>query len=171
MTALRYSRPRFRTGVLVAAVMTGAVCGGVWMLLTAFAVRHSTFYAGLTAGIFFAFVSATMLLRYMRGEVVLAVRPNGLFDTRWRAETVPWEMIREVVVRRKEDEIELDVYLWQTPSPERSRGDAHPSHTIDLASLDGSARSVIDAISGHARVRTEKGAEIAEIVPLSRAGG
>lgn len=158
MTRLRYSRPKFRVTLAVAAAMTLMVSGTVWMLLNAFRMPHADFYAGLSALVFFAFCSAAMLLRYLTGSVVLAVQPTGLFDARWRAQTIPWEEIREIVVRRIENEIELDVYLWrpQAKTPTRTDAPRHqPDHTIELAPLEGGARDVIDAIARHAAVRLD----------------
>lgn len=172
MTGFRYSRPRFRTSVLIAAVMTAAVCAGVWMLATVFGVRHAAYYAAIAATIFFAFISATMLVRYLRGEVVLAARPTGLYDGRWRSEAVPWDSIREVVVRRKEDEIELDVYLWQRQAADGSvRAQARPDHTVELAPLEGDAARVVEAIARHVRVRSETDAGEGGVTHLMRARG
>lgn len=161
MTRWHYSRPKFQITVAVAAAMTGMVAATVWMLLSAFGVARANFYAGLSALVFFAFCSAAMLLRYMSGGVVLAVQPTGLFDARWRSQAVAWEDIREVVIRRIEDEIELDVYLWRPQAryatPDGGRG-RRPDHVIELASLDGGARDVIDAIERHAAVRMDSAA-------------
>ncbi|GIL02309.1 MAG: hypothetical protein BroJett030_22080 [Alphaproteobacteria bacterium] len=171
MTRFRYSRPKFRVALAVGAALTATVCAVAWMVLSALGVGDAWLYAGLATAIFFVFVSATMLWRYLRGSVVLAVHPTGLYDSRWRREPVPWEAIREVVVRRREDEVELDVYLWQPRAMPGAWRDLRPNHTIELAPLDGSAAAVIAAIARHVTVRSDTGAGEAAIIPLLRARG
>jgi ABC-type nickel/cobalt efflux system permease component RcnA len=170
MSGYRYSRPKVRTALVVAAGLTAVVSGTAWMLMLAFHVRHADLYASASAAVFFAFVSATMLWRYLRNEVVLAVQPTGLYDSRWRSDAVAWEAVREVVVRRKEDEVELDVYLWQ-PQMSGGRREVRPDHTIELAPLEGSAASIVGAIAEHVTVRQDAGALGADAGSLLRARG
>lgn len=160
MTSLRYSQPKFRTTLAVAAALTAMVSGTAWMLLNAFNFAHADFYAGLTALVFFAFMSATMILRYVRNEVVLAVLPTGLFDARWQSEAVAWERIREVVARRRENEVELDVYLWR---PQRDAATRVPDHVIELAPLEGDAGPTVEAIARHVRLRVDAPMERAQL--------
>ncbi|MCB1461283.1 MAG: hypothetical protein KDJ90_02375 [Nitratireductor sp.] len=176
MTSLRYSRPKFRVTLIVAGAMTAMVSGTVWMLLNVFAMSHATFYATLSALTFFAFVSATMMLRYLRNDVVVAVRPTGLFDARWQAETVAWERIREVVARQRENDVELDVYLWR-PQTGRAAGETGggsenaPDHVIELAPLEGDVGKMIEAIARHARLRIDNLAGPIGSVPNDRLAG
>ena len=156
MTSLRYSRPKFRVTLIVAGAMTAMVSGTVWMLLNVFAMSHANFYAALSALTFFAFVSATMLLRYLRNDVVVAVRPTGLYDSRWQSDTVAWERIREIVARQKESDVELDVYLWRPQQAGKTgKPDNVPDHTIELAPLEGDTLGMIEAIGRHARLRID----------------
>ncbi|MCC2098637.1 MAG: hypothetical protein KDJ29_17205 [Hyphomicrobiales bacterium] len=158
MTSLRYSRPKFRVSLVTAAAMTAMVSATVWMMLRAFAVLHATFYAAVSAVVFFAFMSVRMLLGYLRNDVVVAAHPTGLYDARWRAEPVAWEQIREIVARRRENEVELDVYLWRAQSDEAGQagdGERVPDHVIELAPLEGDINSLIEAMDQHVRLHIE----------------
>lgn len=171
MTGLRYSQPKFRVTLVVAAAMTAMVSITLWMLMNAFGAIHADFYAILSAFVFFAFVSAAMLVRYLRNEVVLAVRPTGLYDARWRAEAVPWEMIREIVARRKENEVELDVYLWR-PQRKDSAGKAlSPDHVIELAPLEAGAEELMATLARHVTLRFENPADGRRLDGLARVEG
>ena len=152
MATMRYSRPKFRVTLLVACAITAMVSGVVWMLLNAFYVLRANFYAGLSALTFFAFISVTMLLRYLRDDVVLAALPTGLYDARWQTDPIAWERIREIVARRREDEVELDVYLWQ---PQSSESEHRPDHVIELAPLEGNADSLMETMARHVRFSVE----------------
>jgi hypothetical protein len=123
-------------------------------------MSHANFYTVLSALTFFAFVSATMVLRYLRNDVVLAARPTGLYDARWQSETVAWERIREIVARRRENDVELDVYLWRPQEAGRvkevpGRPDHVPDHIIELAPLEGDAGGMVEAIARHVRLRID----------------
>jgi len=180
MTSLRYSGPKFRVALVVAAALTAMVSLTLWMLLNAFHFAHTDYLAALSALVFFAFVSVAMLIRYLRNEVVLAVRPTGLYDARWQADTVAWQDIREVVVRRVENDVELDVYLWhrqssgqssgKPPAGGRERQDYRPDHIIELAPLEGDVAGVIRAIGHHVTVRAESPAGMGHLDLLARAG-
>ncbi len=149
MTTMRYSRPKFRVTLLVAGAMTATVSGMVWMFLNVFAMTHVGFYTALSAFVFFAFVSATMVLRYLRDDVVLAALPTGLYDARWQTDPIAWERIREIVARRMENEVELDVYLWR---PQSARSELSPDHTIELSPLEGDASNLVETIARHVRL-------------------
>ena len=185
MTSLRYSRPKIRVALVVAAAMTAMVSATLWMILNVFHFAHTDLVSALSALVFFAFVSVAMVVRYLRNQVVLAVRPTGLYDARWRAETIAWQDIREIVVRRVESEYELDVYLWhrqkpgQTPGHESGKSQAGgqsghqpdyvPDHIIELAPLEGDAASIIPAIGRHVSVRTDSPAGLGQFERLARA--
>ncbi len=152
----RYSRPKFRTTLVVAAGLTVMVAGLAWMMLIAFGSSHPRLWTGFAALVFFGFVSAGMLARYLRDQPVLAIYPTGLFYARHSGEPVAWETIREIVLRQREVEYELDVYLWKSQQMAARQSD-RPDFTIDLAPLDGEPSEILDAISGHARLRAETG--------------
>ena len=149
----RYSRPKFHVTLAVALGLTGMVTWLAWMMLTAFGSQHARLWSGLTALVFFGFLSARALLRFMRDEVVVAVYPTGLLDARYRRDIVPWESIREIVLRQSEQEFELDVYLWK-PQAAASRV---PDFTMELAPLDAGPGELVAAIGRHARIRGETG--------------
>jgi hypothetical protein len=152
----RYSTPKFRMTLAVAAGLTAMVAGLAWMLLVAFGNHHPRIWTALAALIFFGFVSAGMLLRFLRNEPVLAIYPTGLFYARHSREPLAWETIREIVLRQKETDYELDVYLWK-PQPLARKAAGSPDLSIELAPLEAHPAQVIEAIGAHARVRAETG--------------
>ncbi|MCU0789901.1 MAG: hypothetical protein MUE79_02430 [Nitratireductor sp.] len=152
----RYSAPKFRTTLLVASGLTVMVAGLAWMMLVAFGNAHPRLWTGVAALVFFGFVSAGMLVRYLRNEPVLAVYPTGLFYARHSSEPLSWETIREIVLRQRETEYELDVYLWKTQQASARQAD-RPDFTIELSILDAEPMEILEALSGHARLRAETG--------------
>lgn len=150
----RYSIPKFRVTLAVAVALTGMVAWMAWMLLVAFGNPHARLFTALAALVFFGFVSATMLIRFLRGEVVLAVYPTGLLDARHSPETLAWETIREIVLRQTEGDIELDVYLWKPQRP-ASAAARQPDFTIELAPLDAPAQTILEAVGRHIEIRSE----------------
>jgi hypothetical protein len=151
MTRFRLSASSMKTTVTVAAAMTATLAGLVWMVLTARGDPRALWWTLGAGTTFFAFCSAALLWRWLRGEAVLAVLPTGLYDARWRAEPVAWEEIRDLVLRRAEDEFSIDVHLWR---PQGQAG-ARPDHTIEISPLEGGVARIVEAIGRHAPVRIE----------------
>lgn len=151
MTRFRLSTASMRTMVSVAAAMTATISGLVWMALVAQGSPHTMFWTVAAGAAFFAFCSAALLWRYLRDDVILAALPTGLFDARWRREPVAWDAIRELVLRRVENEFELDVYLWRPQAKATNR----PDHVIEIAPLEGGVEAVVAAISRFAPVRAD----------------
>jgi hypothetical protein len=60
------------------------------------------------------------------------------------------------VLRQKESDYELDVYLWK-PQPLARTAAASPDISIELAPLEAHPAQVIEALAAHARVRSETG--------------
>lgn len=155
-TQYRYSRPKFQVTLAVALALTAMVTWLAWMMLTAFGNQHARAWSALVALVFFGFVSARAILRFLRDAVVVAVYPTGLLDARRGPDIVPWDEIREIVLRQSEREFELDVYLWKP----QARAESHvgrPDFTMELAPLDADAGEIVAAIGRHARIRGETG--------------
>jgi hypothetical protein len=155
-THFRYSVPKFRQTVVIAAALTALVSALAWMLLVAFSSRHPWLWTAFVAMIFFGFVSAPSIIRFLRNETVLAILPTGLYHARTSGDPISWESIREIVLRQAENEFQLDVYLWK-PQGNPQRGPAEPEITIELAPLDAPPAAIVEAIGRHARVRLETG--------------
>lgn len=151
MNQFRYSKAGFRYNLIVATALTILVCGLVWLLLGIYGSNHMNLLTALTGVIFFAFISARMLARYWRNEVILAVRPTGLYDARIAAETIPWEEIKELVLKRREQEYQLEIILWP-----RRPGGRMRDHDIDLSVLEGGSQLVLEAISHYMPIRMEQ---------------
>lgn len=146
----RYHRESFQRTLAIAIGLTLAVCGLVWLLLGIYGVRQMNLLTLLTGLIFFAFVSARMLARYFRNEVILAVQPTGLFDARIGDDVLPWDAIRELVLLRREQEYSLQIVLWG------SKGAKPQTHEVNLTALEGGAQPVLEAISAYRPVRVER---------------
>ncbi len=159
VTRFRYSGVKIRSALLAAVAMTATVSGLAWMMLSAAYHPHAIAYTALSGLAFFAFISAAMLFAYWRKSDVIAILPTGLFDRRWQREPVSWDAIREIVLRRVEDEFELDVYLWPGPG-NRGRPNV-PDHIITLAPLDAPAAVVVDALRPHVELRIDNNSGLA----------
>ena len=146
----RYHRESFQRTLAIAVGLTLAVCGLVWLLLGIYGVRQMNLLTLLTGLIFFAFISARMLARYFRNEVILAVQPTGLFDARIGDDVLPWDSIRELVLVRREQDYSLRIVLWG------SKGATAPTHEVNLTALEGGAQPVLEAISSYEPVRMER---------------
>jgi hypothetical protein len=157
----RYSVPKFRQTVIIAAALTALVASLAWMLLVAFGSRNPWLWTAIVATVFFGFVSASSILRFLRNEVVLAVLPTGLYHARTGPDPLSWESIREVVVRQAESEFRLDVYLWKAQTGLNGiRGDGtqpKPDVSIELGPLDAPPAAIVEEIGRYARVRLETG--------------
>lgn len=149
----RYSKPAFHVTLAVAFGLTAMATGLAWMMLTAAGSPNANIWAAVVALLFFAFVSAQAIARFLRDEVVVAILPTGLMDARHGPDTVAWEDIREIVLRRAEDEFALDVHLWKR----QGLAGAAPDFTVELASLDAAPGEIVAAIGRHARIRGESG--------------
>lgn len=150
-TQFRYHRESFRRTLAIAAGLTFAVCGLVWLLLGIFGTRQMNLLTLFTGLIFFAFVSARMLARYFRNETILAVQPTGLFDARIADDVMPWESIRELLLIRREQEYSLKIVLWGSKG-----GEGPQTHEVSLTALEGGAEPVLEAISAYRPVRMER---------------
>lgn len=147
----RYSKSGFRYNLVIALVLTAAVCGLVWLLLGIYGSNHMNLYTALTGAVFFAFISARMLAQYWRDEVVLAVQPTGLYDGRISLETIPWDRIKELVLLRREQEYQLSIILW----PQKPGGKA-VTHEINLTALEGGSQAILEAIDQYKTIRLER---------------
>ena len=153
MAQYRYSVSRFRQTLITAAAMTAGLAGLVWMLLTGLRDPDAGLWALASGSVFFAFVSVSMLWRYYRNGVVLAVQPAGLYDARVSEVPVSWEDIRDIVLRQAEDAFRLDVYLWKR----QEAATAVPDFSIDLDSLNAGAGEIVNDIAAHSKIRNEAG--------------
>ena len=94
-----------------------------------------------------------MIWRFVRNEVVVAIRPDGLFYARHSSQAVPWDEIKDVRLERAEDEFHLGVYLWPTKQTGR---DSRPAFKIDLMPLDGSVEQILRAVAEHKAIYAEQ---------------
>ena len=150
----RYSQSSFRASVLAALGLTAIVSFLVWLFSQLFGLSHYNVITAVSGLIFFGFCSAAMILRYMRREVVVAVRPDGLLDSRVSADPVPWDMIKDIRLGRVENEFRLSVILW----PEyQDRSATEDQFIMDLAPLDGGLEQVVTAVQAYKPVTIPRG--------------
>ena len=153
MAQYRYSAPKFRASLIIAGAITAMVTGLVWMLLTALGFREAVFWSAMTAFVFFGFISAQMLRRYLRREPVLAIWPTGLYVA-GQGDTLPWEQIRAITLMRREDEYALNVSLW--PDRQTHAGRSSDFY-VELAPLESDPGTIIEEIRRYRPVEIEAG--------------
>ncbi len=142
-TRFHYSQASFQANVLSALGLTALVCFLVWIFAGLAGFRHVNMITLISGLIFFGFCSAAMIFRYLNRAVIVAVRPDGLFDARYSAQAVPWEMIKEIRLARTENEYRLSVALW--PKSQKQQSSA-PGWDLDMAPLDGNPQTLVDAV-------------------------
>jgi hypothetical protein len=146
-----YSREPFRRNLLIAVLLTLVVYGLAWLLLGIAGFQNRTLYALATGFVFFAFISFRMIQQYLSQDVVMAVQPTGLYDSRLGSELVPWDGIKELVVIQRETEVFLRVERWPLKD-----GTARPGRELNLSLLDGDAGVIIEAIRAYKPVRLDR---------------
>ena len=144
MHQFRYSRSRFITMMIASLALTAAITFTVYVLLSTFGVRQYKLYTYGTGLIFFGFLSAGMIYRFLRKEVVLSVHQGGILDVRHSSNVVAWDDIRRIVLERVEREERLRVWTW--PHTRRSAGRDETNFVIDLSLLDGENETIIRSI-------------------------
>ena len=149
----RYSSHSFNRSVVTAVGLTFIVTFLVWIFtrLMSFSQANTiTFVSGL---VFFGFCSAAMIVRYVRNDVIFAIRPDGLFDARYSSQAIPWDDIKDVRLERAENDFQLGVYLWP---PNQKVATSGPTFTVDLSPLDGSVEQILMALSEHKNIYFEE---------------
>lgn len=160
-TRYRYSRAGFRRNLAIALMLTAMICAMVWLLLGIFGSQHMNLLTALTGLLFFAFLSARTLARFIRNDIVLAVQPAGIYDPRISPEPIAWERIKELVLSRRENEFLLRAHLWpDRPAPGGNGSAWHPPEggreiAFDLADLDAEIGTILAAIGRYRHVRIE----------------
>ncbi len=144
----RYSEDSYRSTVFAAAGLTAIVTFLVWLFARLSGSTHVVLITTIAAICFFTFCSAAMLWRYWRGQVVLAVRPDGLFDARHGTQALAWNDIRHMELGRAENEFHLIVHAWR-----RDGGTRQVEY--DLAPLDADVATILNAISAYRPVALE----------------
>ena len=148
----RYSQNSFKRSVITALGLTLIVSFLVWLFSRLFGLRHADLITLVSGAMFFSFCSAAMIWRYVRREIVVAVRPDGLFDARHSREAVPWDDIKDVRLGRAENDFELGIYLW----PDRAAPGGGPAFTVDLSPLDAPVETVLQALSTYKQITMEQ---------------
>lgn len=149
-----YSPNYFRTNLIIAAGLTLLVCFLTYLALAVLMVYRVNLYTALTGIIFFAFVSARSILAYLRRETVLAVLPSGLIDNRLGAEPILWPDIKQIFLKRSENEFHLAIYLWpRDRSGQLSlQASSGADYMIDLTPLDGDLEKILQSVSRYKQV-------------------
>ena len=102
--------------------------------------------------IFFSFCSLAMIWRYLRNDIVLVIRPDGLFDVRYSSQAVAWDEIKDIRLSRAENDFELLIYLWpDKASVEYQRAE----FTIELSPLDGDVENIVLAIANYKQIHMD----------------
>ncbi len=150
----RYSRQSFHRAMATALGLTVIVCFLVWLFARLLGLIQAELITAISGLIFFSFCSAAMIWRYWRNDVIVAIRPDGLFDARYSSQAVPWDDIKDVRLGRAENDFQLDIYLW--PDRHQGRG-AEPAFSIDLQGLDAPVQQILEAVIAYRPVSVEQG--------------
>jgi len=142
----RYSSNSFNRSVVTAVGLTLIVSFLVWLFSRLMALPQANTITIISGLVFFSFCSAAMIWRYLRNDVIFAIRPDGLFDARYSSQAIPWDEIKDVRLERAEDEFQLGVYLWPRDQVTKIGG---PTFTVDLSPLDGTVQQILKALSEH----------------------
>ena len=103
----RYSSHSFNRSVLTAIGLTLIVTFLVWIFTRLMSFSHANTITIVSGLVFFGFCSAAMIMRYVRNDVVFAIRPDGLFDARYSSQAIPWDDIKDVRLERAENDFQL----------------------------------------------------------------
>lgn len=158
MHQFRYSRSQFLTMMIASLALTAAITFTAYVLLSTFGVRQYKLFTYATGLIFFGFLSAGMIYRFLRKEVVLSIHQGGILDVRHSPEVVAWNDIRRIVLERVEREEKLRVWTWphlgpqQGPHPGRIASNGRVSFVIDLSLLDGDTETIIRSVERYCPV-------------------
>ncbi len=150
----RYSQTGFRRSVIAALGLTAIVSFLVWIFSRLAGLAHADLITLVSGALFFGFCSAAMIWRYLRNEIVFAVRPDGLYDARWSSQAVPWDEIKDVRLQRAENDFELGIYLW--PDRAKARAGA-PEFRVDLAPLDAPVDQILQSLSAYKPIHMDQG--------------
>ncbi|MEM1037927.1 MAG: hypothetical protein AAGI12_00490 [Pseudomonadota bacterium] len=157
----RYSQSSFQVSVVTALGLTAIVCFLVWLFSRLAGVQNVFLVTSMAGIVFFSFCSAAMVWRYLRREIVVAARPDGLFDARFSTQAVPWDAIKDLRLQRAENEFRLAVYLWPDAAvragaaQKTNRGE--PGFVIDLEPLDAGVETVLQSIATYKSIAMEQG--------------
>lgn len=116
MAHYQYSKAKIRISIVVAAALSALVSGLAWMILTRLGYLQAGWLALGVAMIFFAFISAPTLLRFLRNESVLVIVPTGILDKRLHTGMLSWDQVRQIFIVQSEDEWSLETILWKAPN-------------------------------------------------------
>lgn len=141
-TQYRYSQAGFRRSVATAIGLTALISFLVWLFARLAGFADAKTIASVAAILFFSFCSAAMIWRYLRREVVVAVRPDGLFDARRSSQAMLWDDIRDVRLGRAENEFHLTLSVW-------GKGGKAREVEVDLSGLDADVNTILQAISAY----------------------
>lgn len=144
----RYSDDSTRSTVFAAAGLTAIVTFLVWLFARLSGSSHVALITGVAAVAFFTMCSAAMLWRYWRGQVVLAVRPDGLFDIRHSNQALAWDDIRHMELGRAENEFLLIVHAWRHDGGTRRM-------ELDLSPLDADVSTIVNAVASYRPVAVD----------------
>jgi len=150
----RYSQGSFNRSVVTAVGLTIIVCFLIWLFARLLGLQQAKLITLVSGLIFFSFCSAAMIWRYLRSDIVVAIRPDGLFDARFSMEAVPWDEIKDVRLERAENDFQLGIYMW--PKASAGRGD-HPAFIIDISPLDASVEQIVEALAQYKSIHMTQG--------------
>jgi len=155
----RYSQSSFQVSIVTALGLTAIVCFLVWLFSRLAGSQNALLITFVSGSVFFSFCSAAMIWRYMRREVIVAARPDGLFDARFSSQAVPWDAIKDLRLQRVENAFSLAVHLWPDAWAGLTRlkrsGHSSAVFMMDLEPLDADVETVLQSIAAYKPIAIE----------------
>ena len=130
--------------MVASLALTAAITFTTYVLLSTFGVHQYKLFTYATGLIFFGFLSAGMIYRFLRKEIILSIHHGGILDVRHSPEVLAWDDIKAIVLERVEQEMQLRVFFWQSTNGVRQMKVTNAVINIEL--LDGDAAKIVASI-------------------------
>lgn len=130
--------------MIASLALTAAITFTTYVLLSTLGVRQYGVLTYATGLIFFGFLSAGMIYRFLRQEVILSIHHGGIMDVRHSREVLAWDDIKAIVLEQVEQDKQLRVFFWPTNNGVRQMKVANAVINIEL--LDGDAEIIVASI-------------------------
>ncbi|MCP5036385.1 MAG: hypothetical protein GY945_02180 [Rhodobacteraceae bacterium] len=131
--------------------LTGAIAFTTWVLLGTLSVPYYVEITWATSLVFFGFLSAAMIVRFLRSEVVLSIHHGGIVYRPYSTDVVGWEAIRSTTLELVEQELRLRVTLLKNPHLQDKA--EFEDFTIDMSLLDGDPETIVASIERYQPVQ------------------
>ncbi len=131
--------------------LTGAISFTAWVLLGTLSVPYYVEITWATGLVFFGFLSAAMIIRFLRSQVVLSSYHGGISYRPYCTEVSEWEAVRSTTLELVEQESRLRVTVLKSPGLQDKV--EFEDFTIDMSLLDGDPATIVGSIERYQPVQ------------------